>query len=307
MIVDDEVLAINYLKNLIIWEEYGFEVIAEATDGKKALEIYKEYKPAVVIVDIKMPVMDGLELSYELTRDDNPPEIILLTAYANFQYAQQAIEYGISNYLLKHELDQDTITTELAKIKGKLEKGNKTQKMIKHQLVKRVFEGRLADHELEEIGLNIRSGDKGLVVLVFKIRGPFIINHVFDSNYYTEESLSLKEMLDIQNSISSKNLNYIETVEMDKRFCASLLSIQNLKSEMKIQQILNTTVRNIQDKFKDKYRQDILICANINCGRGEILRDTFRRACNAIRYNVFMEEEEIIWANNIPITIPDKI
>lgn len=306
MIVDDEVLAINYLKKLINWEKYGFEIIAEATDGKKALEIYKKYKPAVVIVDIKMPVMDGLELSYELTRNDNPPEIILLTAYANFQYAKQAIEYGISNYLLKHELDEDTIITELTKIKSKLEKGNKTQKMIRHQLVKKALEGRLTNHELKEMDSNVRSVNKSIVVLVFKIKAPFIINHHFDSNYYTEDSLSLKEILDIQSSISSENLDYIETVEMDKKLCVSLLSIQNLKSEMAIQQILNTTLRNIQDNFKDKYKQDICICVNINCGGVEILQDTFRRACNAIRYSVFVEQEEIIWANNIPIAIPDK-
>lgn len=66
LFVDDEVMAMDYLQNMISWEKEGFSVVGYARSGKKALEIYDREKPDIVISDIKMTGMDGLELTKRL-------------------------------------------------------------------------------------------------------------------------------------------------------------------------------------------------------------------------------------------------
>jgi len=66
MLVDDEVLALEYLKNLINWEGNGYHIVGTAVNGKKALELYEKLIPEIVISDIKMSGMDGLELARQL-------------------------------------------------------------------------------------------------------------------------------------------------------------------------------------------------------------------------------------------------
>ena len=104
MLVDDEVLALEYLKNMVDWERNGYHVVGCATSGKKALELFDRTHPQIVISDIRMPGTDGLELTRQIKEKDKETVVILLSAYRDFDYAQKGIRYGVSNYLLKHEL-----------------------------------------------------------------------------------------------------------------------------------------------------------------------------------------------------------
>ena len=126
MLVDDEVLALEYLKNMVDWERNGYHVVGCATSGKKALELFDRTHPQIVISDIRMPGTDGLELTRQIKEKDKEPVVILLSAYRDFDYAQKGIRYGVSNYLLKHELSSELILKELEEVKEKLERaGNK--------------------------------------------------------------------------------------------------------------------------------------------------------------------------------------
>ena len=122
MLVDDEVLALDYLKNMVAWEEHGYQVKGCATGAKKALELYDRIKPDIVISDIRMPGMDGLELTRLLKEKNKDTAIILLSAYGDFDYAQKAIRYGVSNYLLKHELCEKLLLTELERAREQVKR-----------------------------------------------------------------------------------------------------------------------------------------------------------------------------------------
>lgn len=126
MLVDDEVLALEYLKNMVDWERNGYHVVGCATSGKKALELFDRTHPQIVISDIRMPGTDGLELTRQIKEKDKETVVILLSAYRDFDYAQKGIRYGVSNYLLKHELSSELILKELEEVKEKLERaGNR--------------------------------------------------------------------------------------------------------------------------------------------------------------------------------------
>lgn len=98
--VDDEPMIKKTLRHLI--DRTGqFQVVGEGEDGREALALIERHDPDLVITDIRMPVMDGLELIEELRRQGRKPEVVILSGYDDFSYAQKAIRYGIVEYLLK--------------------------------------------------------------------------------------------------------------------------------------------------------------------------------------------------------------
>ena len=117
MLVDDEVLALEQLKSMVDWEANGYQIVGCATSGKKAMELYEKTQPQIVISDIREVV------------------IILLSAYKDFDYAQKGIRYGVSNYLLKHELSSELILKELEGIREKLERADGRKKIYQKYLV----------------------------------------------------------------------------------------------------------------------------------------------------------------------------
>lgn len=101
MVVDDEDIVRRSLIKNIRWADYNFEVVADAASVKEALEKIEIYKPDLLITDIKMPEISGLEL-IKACKDRAPKLVtIILSAYDDFSYAQYALYYGVSGYLLK--------------------------------------------------------------------------------------------------------------------------------------------------------------------------------------------------------------
>lgn len=133
LLVDDEVYVRKGLMNLIDWDRYGFEVYWEASNGEDALKIIAEEKPDVVITDVRMPVIDGLELIKRI-RDsgDTETQFIIVSGYNDFSYAQKAVRYNVFDFVLK-PVDQDELEEILIKLGEKL-KVTKVEKIQKKKL-----------------------------------------------------------------------------------------------------------------------------------------------------------------------------
>ena len=115
MIVDDEKLMLEDLSTMIDWEAYGYQIIATAFNGKQALRKYREYHPQVIFTDIRMPFMDGIEMISEIRKTDEKVSIVLLTAYEDFSYAKAAIRLGITEYVIKSEITENSLSELLFK------------------------------------------------------------------------------------------------------------------------------------------------------------------------------------------------
>ena len=100
-VVEDEAVIRNGIRNGIDWEAEGFEFVGEASDGELAYPLIKEKKPDILITDIKMPFMDGLELSVAVKKELPNIKIIVLSGHSDFKYAKEAIQIGVVEYLLK--------------------------------------------------------------------------------------------------------------------------------------------------------------------------------------------------------------
>ena len=125
-LAEDEVIVRETIKRMIPWEELGFELVGEAADGEMALPLLIRQKPDLLITDIKMPFMDGLTLA-KLAKKELPElKIVILSGYDDFNYAKQAINIGVEDYLLK-PITKNALIERLSEIRSRYEHG-KTQK-----------------------------------------------------------------------------------------------------------------------------------------------------------------------------------
>lgn len=107
IIVEDEQRARRGIKNIILSISSEYEIVAEATNGKNALELIKTLKPDAVFTDVKMPFMDGLTLIREVRKLGMDTKFVIISAYEEFDYARQAITLGVSQYLVKPLIMED--------------------------------------------------------------------------------------------------------------------------------------------------------------------------------------------------------
>ena len=101
VIADDEVRICQLIQALIDWDSLGMKVVGIAHNGEDACEMVQQTQPDILITDIRMPGCSGQELVKRVKELDSALEVIIISGYAHFEYAQQAISYGVGHYLLQ--------------------------------------------------------------------------------------------------------------------------------------------------------------------------------------------------------------
>ena len=122
LLVDDEKLALEYLEDIINWEYYGFEIVGITTDAEQALKLFRKHRPHLVISDVRMPTMSGLELVTMIREIDKRVHILFMSGYKNFSYVKQAIRLGIDDYLLKSDVDEESFLQKILGLKEEIQK-----------------------------------------------------------------------------------------------------------------------------------------------------------------------------------------
>lgn len=156
-IVDDEAIVRKGLCSLINWELLSCQVVCEATDGQALLDRLPDARPDIVITDIKMPRMDGLELCRRLREAACGVQIIMLTAYSDFEYARGAMRYGVTDYVTKSGGMQEVIQAvqhaieqleERRLLLSRQEVQGQSLEALRGNFLKNVFTGVLHEDEL---------------------------------------------------------------------------------------------------------------------------------------------------------------
>ena len=142
LIVDDEPFIRQGLKILINWNYYGYNIIGEASNGKEAIKFIEKNKVDLIISDIKMPEMDGLDLVKNIYQKWNKKiKCIMLSGYYEFEYAKKAIKYGVKEYILK-PIEREELTNILISFKDEYEKERESD-YIKRENNKVIYERHL--------------------------------------------------------------------------------------------------------------------------------------------------------------------
>ncbi|PYI52112.1 response regulator [Paenibacillus flagellatus] len=173
LLVEDEEQARAYIKKVLEKLDCGFVVAGEAASGAEALPLIRADAPDLVIADIVMPEMDGVELLKAVREEGIDCRFVMLTCMSDFEYARQAVEYGASGYLLKLSLDPAALRETLAKIERELLSRDRLRKLDRYR---RAIPEKIGDEPTDHPEINK------------------VIRHM--AEHYAEE-LSLRDMAEL--------------------------------------------------------------------------------------------------------------
>lgn len=122
LLVEDEVFVRESVRRIVDWQRLGFDVIGEAGNGEEALAMIKRQRPDLVICDILMPRMDGVEVLKRVREAEIESRFIMLSCMSDFEYVRQAMEHGASNYILKLSMNVQSLMDALVKVDAELRK-----------------------------------------------------------------------------------------------------------------------------------------------------------------------------------------
>lgn len=228
MVVDDEEeIRLGIIKK-IPWEEYGFKVVGDAENGQEALEKAEKLRPDIVMTDIKMPFMDGLELGKELSKKMPDTKIIIFSGSDDFEYAQKAIKINVIEYVLKPINSYELIEI-LKKLKIKLDKEYdekinleslynhyvESLPILRDQFLTSVIEGRCDKTtfiaESDKVGIDFNYNYLSVAVIEAESGQAEGLNNNLNVND-TENSIiniSIKKLLDDEMNKYCKTISFI--------------------------------------------------------------------------------------------------
>ncbi|WP_158589088.1 response regulator transcription factor [Alginatibacterium sediminis] len=240
LIVDDELLARSGLKVFIDWNHYGYEIVAEAENGQQALEIALRIEPDIIISDIQMPIMNGIELVEKSQAAGLASKFVMLSAFDDFDLVKGALKAGADDYVLKLQMEAQDLLETLDSLKQQIQKeqDNQTSKAatlvvheqdrdaIRQVLLRDLFNGKILDaktisKKLQQYGLTLYSD--AVVLLAFRLR----------DNYDAESTLEYTFSELIKRSL--KQLEASQLVTCDNGYFIGVCSFDRFQSEQSIQ------------------------------------------------------------------------
>lgn len=143
LIIDDEIIMRQGIKYMLDWEQEGFEIVGQASNGVDAIELIKTQTPNIVICDIQMPQMNGIQLSEYIHSNYPDIQIIILSSYSNFEYVKSSFQNGVADYILKPSLKIEDLLNSLKKAANKISKSSFSINKTSHidTMIKRLIMG----------------------------------------------------------------------------------------------------------------------------------------------------------------------
>lgn len=272
LLVDDEVLALEYLRGLIDWETYGFSIAGCATSARKALALCDELQPEAVISDIKMPGMDGLELAERLQRKSPDTVVILVSAYQDFEYAKKGIRYGVMDYLLKNELNEESLIPAMERIGKRIEEKRKSS-----QMNQRYFMDQMLRYSAENYGeYEEKLGKRLAMVMVHRYE------EMLYGSFCEQKLAASGEWLEYARGVSEEWLKYVSDVFIADNTAVFLYRIEGAPGQGEIAAGMRSLTEHMLWLQRQGQVSDVvaLYSEEISCSQ---VNPTFRRMSGKIR------------------------
>jgi DNA-binding NarL/FixJ family response regulator len=185
VLADDHVLVRQGLKSLL--EREGFQVVAEASDGQEALCHVKSLQPDIVVMDISMPTLNGMNAAREMSRSSPKTKIILLTQHDEGQYISEALEVGVKGYVLKNQVASDLLlairqvsrgqvylspgvsSAVMEAYRSKSEKSKNPLTLRERQVLQLIAEGKSTKDVASLLGISVKTAESHRTRLMQKL------------------------------------------------------------------------------------------------------------------------------------------
>lgn len=156
MIADDENYMLEAMEKLIDWNQMDCELVYKAKNGYDLLEQIRKNPPDIIITDIKMPLVNGIDIAQYVYDHMLPTKVIILSAYADFQYAQEAIKYDVCGYIIKTSVIQmlpEMIDKAIKKLSGISENDKENEEYYSDDMMGRL-QKYISDHYMDKLSLS---------------------------------------------------------------------------------------------------------------------------------------------------------
>lgn len=324
LIVDDEIEVRKGIINKVDWDKLGFEIVAEGENGKEALELFEKTLPDVLLTDIKMPFMDGLQLTQAIKEKYPTTKVIVMTGFDEFEYAHKAIKLNVSEYILRPVSSQELseilvkvkkqIDNEIADkedVKALREYYRKSIPVLKEKfltsLVTSIMERKDIEENSKNYDINLR-GNSYIVSIVnidevkhtkFKKNNKSLNN--IDNNFYEERSLFKFALLNIVEEITTKyNLGVVFLNDEN----VVILSVCNEQNREDVSNNVLKMLEELRLSIEKFLKFTVTIGVGNICNDVIYINHSYENALAALNYKIFMGDNRIIWIEDIePVSV----
>ena len=302
VLADDEDIIREGIFHSIQWGEMGFEVVGQADDGEQAIELVEKTMPDVIITDIRMPFINGLEF-IERIKDiykDNYKNIhiIILTGHDEFQYAQKAIKLGVYDYVLK-PLEPKYLMELLLKIKSnymnRAEKESENTTLMKTQLIRDIIYERIKDMELmnklDKISVEFNNSFSIIIMHIDNCRG-------LEVPQGCNEKLLERKIYDLIGNMQQKNTEILTFFE--KSVYEYVICVNH-----KHKRVLETKIIEISNGIREEIKNSLGYTTSIAIGRIVenigLIPNSYKQACEALMHKFILGTNQNIYFDRIEV------
>jgi YesN/AraC family two-component response regulator len=202
LVVEDMDIIREDIKRLIDWQAHGYELAGEARNGEAGLLRFETVRPDIVITDIRMPVMSGLEMIQRLRDSGADARFILLTDYAEFAYAKRALELNVHAYILKDEMESEILLAALDKVQTEISLQRRFSSVERSDRLRTAISGSIREAVSEPL---IKSGEFGVLLAASSSAGSCLASALSEFNFtYTGNSHGTVILLTAPKFVSKK-------------------------------------------------------------------------------------------------------
>ncbi|GGG05898.1 response regulator [Paenibacillus abyssi] len=302
LLVDDEALVREAIKENMRWEELGFECVADCEDGAKALESIEELRPDILLTDICMPFVDGLELTRQVTMKYPNIKVVILTGHDDFDYAQQAIKLRACDFILK-PITAAELGNVLKKLKIEMDEEfkrkrdfdllkqqlNESLPLLRERFLERLTASRLTQQEIDE----------RLDYFNLSLRGPYFIIVAVDVDDFlidgSQPSVKSRELMrfavyNIVQEVADREMGATVFRNRDEK----VLAILSGQSPEQLQELAFHASEEIRRSISSYLPLTVSIGIGHCCPSLSTLQQASETALSALDYRFLLGNNEVI-------------
>jgi len=296
MLVDDEDLVIQDMITLIDWESHGYTVVACANDSKKALELFKIHLPDIMFVDIRIPQINGLELSRQLLLLKKNTKIHILTAYKDFDYAKTAIDIGVISYLLKHTINQHSLLEILNKAKENIVQEEQIKLNLKRQMILKIIDEGYSGTENNLYNINNFNSNYGnnLALIYLQHNKPYPLVEFDQRNI----KLNMNEPY-FEENILPADVTLIDAIEIKQGSVLVLMGFSCNPGPKEIEDSLNSISILLKKSLYERWGISFSSAYLKYSVQLSGLEHGYKLLKEAMNYKVFFEKDAVISVDRV--------
>lgn len=248
VIVEDEPYMADYLTNYIDWSKINIKIEAVSDNGADGLAVIRELCPDIVITDIKMPQMDGLTMIKNIISEGIDCKIVILSSYSEFHIVKEAFKLGITDYILKAELDEETINRVFVKLINSIAFEKKNLDEAKRMKYKRdrIKAFIVGTEKISDCDISLRIKEKNLSVAVIKLLDYAT---VLKDDWNMEDELLKYGLLNVMEELLENEHTGEVTLMKEDEFAVIISDAKESNSDKRTREIVKSMCRNIENVF----------------------------------------------------------